>query len=393
MSPPNDPEFIPFCRPTIEEEEIASVVQSLRSGWLTTGPKVLEFERMWREACGVPHAVALNSATAGLHVALAAMDVGPGDEVVTTSLTWPATSNVVELLGATTVFADVDPATLLLDPADVRRRMTPRTKAVIPVHFAGQPVDLDAFAEVVRGTKAVILEDAAHAAGTEYRGVRIGAGANTAVFSFHPIKNITTGEGGIVTTRDDALAERMKLLRFHGVSKDAWSRYGRTGSPRYEVLEPGWKYNMLDLQAALGIEQTKKLDRFNAARTERALRYHELLADVPEVRPLAAAAWPHRHAWHLYVVRLDLARLTIDRDAFVGELAREGIGAGLHFTPVHRHRHYREKYAFREGHLPATEQVGEEILSLPLYPLLRPADQERVAAAVKRIVARNRRRV
>jgi UDP-4-amino-4-deoxy-L-arabinose-oxoglutarate aminotransferase len=207
------------------------------------------------------------------------------------------------------------------------------------------------------------------------------------VYSFHPIKNITTGEGGIVTTRDEKLADRMRTLRFHGVSKDAWSRYGRSASPRYEVIEPGWKYNMLDLQAALGIEQMKKLERFNGQRAELAARYGEALADVAEVRPLDAVPYDHVHAWHLFIVRLDLARLSIGRDEFMGELGKAGVGVGLHFTPVHLHRFYAEKYGFRAGDLPASEAAGESIFSLPLYPLLTPAMQDRVVAAVKQVVA------
>ncbi len=385
-----EPEFLPFCRPTLEDEEIASVVESLRSGWITTGPKVLKFEAAFRERLGAPHAIALNSATAGLHCVLAALDLGPGDEVITTPLTWPSTVNMVELLGARPVFADVLPGTLLLDPADTARRVTDRTKVVIPVHYAGVPADLDAFEAALAGRGVAIVEDAAHAVGTAYKGVETGAGKHTAVFSFHPIKNITTGEGGMVTTRDDALAERVRVLRFHGVSKDAWSRYGRSASPRYEVIEPGWKYNMLDLQAALGIEQMRKLDRFNALRAGLAARYDAAFADVAEVRPLARPAYAHTHAWHLYIVQLDLARLSIARDEFMGELGRLGVGAGLHFTPVHLHRWYREKYGFREGDLPVAEVAGEAIVSLPLYPLLTHAQQDRVIEAVKQTAAAHR---
>jgi UDP-4-amino-4-deoxy-L-arabinose-oxoglutarate aminotransferase len=382
-------EFIPFCRPTIEDAEIASVVESLKSGWITTGPKVQAFEQAFRDRLGVPHAVALNSATAGLHVLLAAMGIGPGDEVITTSMTWPSTVNDVELLGARTVFADVVPGTLQLDPADVARRVTPRTRAVVPVHFAGAPADLDALADAAGGVP--VIDDAAHALGTRYKGVEIGAGANTAVFSFHPIKNVTTGEGGVVTTRDGDLAARMKLLRFHGVNKDSASRYAKTASPRYEVVQPGWKYNMLDLQAAIGVEQMKKLDRFNARRTQLALRYAQAFADLAEVRPLELPSYDHVHAWHLYIVRVDLERLAIDRDAFMAELGNRGIGVGLHFTPVHLHRYYREKHGFAPGDLPATEDAGERILSLPLYPLLTEAQQDRVIDAVRSVAHGHRR--
>jgi UDP-4-amino-4-deoxy-L-arabinose-oxoglutarate aminotransferase len=381
-----DPEFIPFCRPTLEEEEIASVVESLRSGWITTGPKVLGFEAQFRERLKVPHAVSVNSATGGLHIALAALDIGPGDEVITTSITWPSTVNVIELLGAKPVFADVLPGTLLLDPADVARKITPRTRALVPVHYAGAPADIDALEAVIHGRDITLIEDAAHALGTQYKGVEIGAGRNMAVFSFHPIKNITTGEGGMITTRDEKLADRMRRLRFHGVSKDAWSRYSRNSSPRYEVVEPGWKYNMLDIQAALGIEQMKKLDRFNRARTELAQRYGKLLADVPEVTPLALPGYAHLHAWHLYIVQVDLRVLEKGRDEFMAEMGRAGIGVGLHFTPVHLHKFYAEKYGFKLGDLPVSEAAGEAIVSLPLYPRLTAEQQDRVVAAVRTAV-------
>ncbi len=386
----SEPDFIPFCRPTIEEEEIASVVESLKSGWITTGPKVQAFEKIFRDRLNVPHALAANSGTAALHVLLAAMNVGPGDEVISTSLTWPSTFNDVELLGAKSVFADVLPGTLLMDPADVKRRVTKRTKAVIPVHYAGAPADLDAVAAAAPGVP--IVEDAAHAVGTAYKGVEIGAAKHAAVFSFHPIKNVTTGEGGIVTTRSDELAAQMKILRFHGVNKDSQSRYAKAASPRYEVLRPGYKYNMLDLQAALGIEQMKKLDRFNRTRTELAMRYHAAFADVPEVRVPESPKYAHVHAWHLYVVQVEIDGLTIDRDAFMAKMGELGVGVGLHFTATHLHKYYREKYGMKAGDLPVTEAACERIVSLPIYPRLTHAEQDRVVAAVKKVVRDNRRK-
>ena len=384
-----DSDFIPFCRPTIEAEEIATVVESLKSGWITTGPKVQAFEKVFRDRLGVPHALALNSGTAGLHVLLAAMGIGPGDEVITVSMTWPSTCNDTELLGAKSVFVDVLPGTLLMDPADLKRKLTGKTKAIIPVHYAGAPADLDAIAAAAPGVP--VIDDAAHAVGTFYKGVEVGAGRNPAIFSFHPIKNITTGEGGIVTTRDDKLAERMRLLRFHGVNKDSAARYSRTASPRYEVIEPGFKYNMLDLQAAIGIEQMKKLERFNGARAEQAARYSEAFASVPEVRTPGVPPYAHVHAWHLYIIQVDIDALSIGRDEFMAELGKLGIGTGLHFTPAHLHRYYREKYGIRPGALPVTEAAGERILSLPLYPRLTRAEQDRAIDAVKKVVHGNRR--
>ncbi|MGH3781658.1 MAG: DegT/DnrJ/EryC1/StrS family aminotransferase [Pseudonocardiaceae bacterium] len=387
----SDHGFVPLSQPTIGDEEINSVVDCLRSGWLTSGPKVLAFEAAFRARLGVGHAVAVNSATAGLHLTLAAMGVGPGDEVITTSLTWPSTVNVIELLGARPVFADVVPDALLIDVEDVARRITDRTRAVVPVHYAGAPVDLDALTSVIEGRPIAVLHDAAHALGTVYKGREIGHQSlverDVTVFSFHPIKNITTGEGGMVITQDDRLAERLRLLRFHGVTKDAWGRREGRGSPHYEVIEPGWKYNMLDLQAALGIEQLAKLDRFNRDRAELTARYAELLAEISEVQPLGRPPYQHDHAWHLYVVQLDLGRLPIDRDRFMRELAKEGVGTGLHFSPVHLHRYYAEKYGYRVGDLPVTEEAGERILSLPLYPAMTYAQQDHVVSAVKRIIS------
>ncbi|MEZ6187831.1 MAG: aminotransferase class I/II-fold pyridoxal phosphate-dependent enzyme [Planctomycetota bacterium] len=382
---------IPFSRPTIDQPEIDEVVDSLRSGWITSGPKVERFEALFRERLGVAHAIAVNSATAGLHLAVACLDLEPGDEVIVPSLTWASTANVVELCGGRTVFADVDPGTLCLDPADVARRITPRTRALIPVHFAGQPADLNALRDLAREHGLTLIEDAAHALGTSYRGTEVGASGDLTVYSFHPIKNITTGEGGMIVLEDEALAERLRLLRFHGVSKNAWKRYSGGGRPRYEVVEPGYKYNMLDLQAALGIQQLKRLEAFNARRTELAERYTRALADQPGLTPLAPVGYPAQHAWHLYVVRLDLEATTLDRDGFMQALQDEGVGTGLHFPPLHTQSFFRETYGYAPGDLPHAEQAGEEILSLPLYPLLTDSDQDRVLETIARVLAAHRR--
>ncbi|MCA8923658.1 MAG: aminotransferase class I/II-fold pyridoxal phosphate-dependent enzyme [Planctomycetes bacterium] len=381
---------IPFSRPTIDELEIDEVVDSLRSGWITSGPKVERFEAMFRERLGVEHAVAVNSATAGLHLAIACLDLQPGDEVIVPTLTWASTANVVELCGGRTVFADVDPGTLCLDPEDARRRITPRTRAIVPVHYAGQPADLDPLRAMAQEHGLALIEDAAHALGTFYRGEEVGASGGVTVYSFHPIKNITTGEGGMIVLDDEALAERLRLLRFHGVSKNAWKRYSGGGRPRYEVVEPGYKYNMLDLQAALGIQQLKKLEAFNARRAELAERYGRLLAEVPEITPLARVDYPAVHCWHLYIVRLDLSAVTLDRDDFMQALGEEQVGTGLHFPPLHTQSFFREKYGYREGSLPHAEQAGEEIFSLPLYPLLTDEDQDDVVSAIKKVVAAHR---
>jgi len=383
--------FLPFSRPTIEDDEVAEVVDSLRTGWITTGPKVARFEELFRQRLGMAHAIAVNSATAGLHLAVAALDLRPGDEVIVPPITWAATANVVELCGGRTTFADVDPDTLCLDPEDAARRITARTRAVIPVHYAGQPADLAPLRRLAETHGLALIEDAAHALGTAYRGAEIGASGNPVVFSFHPIKNITTGEGGMILCRDEALADRLRRLRFHGVSKDAWKRYHRGGVPQYDVIEPGYKYNMLDLQAAIGLRQMPKLERFNARRRQLAERYTRLLADLPEIAPLGIVRYPAVHAWHLYVVRLDLSALDIDRNEFMLALQEENIGTGLHFPALHLSQYYRGKYGHTPGQLPHAESAGERILSLPLYPLLSEDDQDDVVEALKRVVAAHRR--
>ncbi|HXA37969.1 MAG TPA: aminotransferase class I/II-fold pyridoxal phosphate-dependent enzyme [Phenylobacterium sp.] len=388
-SPPRREEFLPFSRPMIEDDEIAEVTACLRSGWLASGPRVAQFEQMFRERLAAPHAIAVSSATAGLHLALHALGVGRGDEVIVPSLTWVSTANVVELLGARAVLADVDPDTLQLDPAEVRRRLSPRTKAVIPVHFAGAPVDLEGVRQAVRGRPVAIVEDAAHALGAAFAGHEIGSDSAVAVFSFHPTKNITTGEGGMVICADDALAARIRLLRFHGVAKDAWTRHGRGAAPSYEVVEPGYKYNMMDIQAALGLRQLPKLDRFNAERRRLAGRYDELLAGVAQVAAIGRPTYPCEHAWHLYVVRLDLAALRVDRDEVIAALARENIGVGLHFAALHQQAHYRRRRGDGPP-LPNATAAAAEILSLPLYPGLADQDQRDVVQALIRVLDANR---
>lgn len=383
--------FLPFSRPTIGEDEINEVVDSLRSGWLATGPKVIRLEEAFMELTGAKTAIAVNSATSGLHLVLKTLDLGPGDEVITTPITWPSTVNNIEICGARPVFADVDRDTLQIDPYDVERSITPRTKAVIPVHFAGAPCDMDALYGICKRRGLYLIEDAAHAVGTRYKGRIIGSGSDAAVFSFHVIKNMTTGEGGMIVCNDEERAARMRRLRFHGISRDAWKRYSKGGSPQYEVEEPGFKYNMMDLQAAIGIHQLKKLDEFNDKRAVLASNYKKLLSDVPQIRPLGTVPYKHEHAWHLFVVRLEIEALTIDRDSFIQALQEENIGTGLHFPAVHLQKYYRERYDFRKGAFPNAEWNSERLFSLPLYPLLEEKDQADVVSAMKLIIKRYER--
>lgn len=385
-SPSVRTEFLPFSRPTIESEEIAEVVDSLTSGWITTGPKVARFEGLFRDYLGVSEAIAVSSATAAWHLVVTALGIGPGDEVIVPALTWPSVANIVELAGARAVFADIHPDTLQVDAKEVGRRITARTKAIVPVHFAGAPCDLDAIQAEIGARPIYIIEDAAHALGAAYRGRKVGSEGRIALFSFHAIKNVTTGEGGLIACNDAALAARLRLLRFHGITRDTWSRANGTGTADFEILEPGFKYNMMDLQAALGLHQLPKLERFNARRAELAARYDYQLASLPWVHPLAAVPYPCLHAHHLYIVRLNLAKIGQSRDAFAHALAIQNIGTGLHFPTIHLKKYYRERYGYTDLHCPNAVAMGKSILSLPLYPRMTASDIDDVVNAMTRAV-------
>lgn len=385
-------EMLPFSRPDIGDEELREVEECLRSGWITTGPRTKRFEEEFAAKVGSRHALAVTSGTAGEHLALLALRIGPGDEVITTPLTWASTVNIVALCGAKPVFADIDVRTRNIDPAQVRAKIGPRTRAVIPVHFAGLPCDLDAIAEIAAAHGAVVIEDAAHAVGSEHRGRPIGSVSPLTVFSFHPIKNMTTGEGGMITTDRDDLAERIRLLRFHGVNRDSWQRQGKGGGAAYDVLEPGFKYNMTDLQSALGLGQLHRLDAFNARRAEIAQRYLDGLRDVEEIElPAPGASYPTLHSWHLFTVLVRTDRLKVDRFGFMDALRGENVGTGLHFLAVHLSPYYRERMGFRPGDFPAAETVSDRILSLPLFPRMTDGDADDVIHAVKKVARLHRR--
>ena len=380
---------IPFSRPSIGEEEIADVVDCLRSGWITSGPRTARFEKEFAARHGAAQALAVTSATAGLHLAMLALELQPGDEVITTPLTWPATVNAIVLAGGTPVLVDIEPETLNLDPGLVARAVTRRTRAVLPVHYAGQPCDLDAIAAAAPGAR--LIEDAAHAVGATYRGRPIGGIGDAAIFSFHPIKNITTGEGGMVTTNDAELAKRISLLRFHGVERDAWKAYGGAQLPLYDVVLPGLKYNLTDIQSAIGLQQLRKLDAFNAERARLAARYDAALTEVPALRPLGRVAYPCTHVHHLYVVRIDPARLTIDRNAFMAEVITAGVGLGLHFTAVHELTYYRQRLGDLRAALPVATDASARLFSLPLFPGLSESEQDRVVEVLADVAGRHRR--
>jgi dTDP-4-amino-4,6-dideoxygalactose transaminase len=384
-------EFLPFSIPTIEDDEINEVVDSLKSGWITTGPKVKRFEEAFKSYVGAPYAVPLSSATAGLHLAVLSLGLTPTDEVITTPMTFAATVSMIVRGGAKPVLADIDPDTLNIDTEMIRGKITERTRAIVPVHFAGQPCDMDAIRTLADEFDLRVIEDAAHAVGSEYKGQRIGSLDTLSVFSFHPIKNITTGEGGMVCTRDEALAEEISLMKFHGMSREAWKRYESSGTPNYDIMLPGFKYNMMDIQAALGIHQLRKLDAFIARRTEIARFYNAAFVDVEEVRTPVLVPYEHRHAWHLYTPLILVEKLAIDRDRFMEELKMENIGTGLHFKAVHHHPYFRQTLNIAPGELANADYASDRIMSLPLFPRMSTDDARDVVAAVKNVIVRNRR--
>lgn len=386
-------EFLVFGKPRIEEEDIAEVVATLRSGWIGMGPRTIQFERDFAAYTGAKHAIAVNSCTAALHLGLIAAGVGRGDEVITTPLTFAATANVIEHVGARPVFADIDRHTQNLDPARVAAKITPRTKAIIPVHMLGRPAEMDALLRLAAQHELKIIEDAAHAVETVYRGRHVGTIGHFAAFSFYANKNVTTGEGGMLTTDDDAAAEHIRRLRLHGISKDAWKRYSSEGFTPYELVEPGFKYNMLDLTAALGLGQLRRVEENWQIRARLVALYNEGLAEVPglTIPALAPLGPDDRHAWHLYPILLDLEGLTLGREAFIDALQARNIGSGIHYTALHLQGYYREQYGYSRGDLPEAEWVSDRTVSLPLSPAMTPEDVDDVIVAVTDILTTHRR--
>ena len=388
----NKPPFLPFALPEIGEEEIQEVVETLKSGWLTTGPRVAQFEARFAEYVKAPHALAVNSGTAGLHLALAALGLQPGDEVVTTPLTFCATVNVILQCGARPVLADIGDD-LNMDAAAVKAAITPATRAILPVHIGGLPCDMDAIWALAARRNLHVVEDAAHAAGSWYRGVPIGGSRSDAVaFSFYATKNLTTGEGGMVTTSSRQLDERMRILCLHGIDKDAWNRYAEAGSWFYEVVDCGYKYNMSDIMAAIGIHQLRKLDAMNARRAGIAARYNQAFSKMDELETPATRADAF-HSWHLYGLRLNLDRLRIDRAAFIAELKKRGIGCSVHFIPIVLHPYYRQTLKLEDTACPRAVGEYRRMLSLPIYSRMTDQEVERVIAAVEAVVRDSRRPV
>lgn len=383
-------EFLPFALPLLGEEEKQEVLKVLESGWITTGPRTVEFEKNIAAYVGASHAVALSSCTAALHVSLAALGVGEGDEVITSTLTFCSTANVILHLRARPIFVDVERETLTMDPTLLGAKLTPRTKVIMPVHYGGHPCNMGEIGAIANTNGIHVVEDAAHALGASYAGKKIGTLSEFSCFSFYAIKNITTAEGGAVTLEDDDLADKIRLYSLHGMSRDAWKRYTSTGSWYYEVLYPGFKYNMTDIQAALGLCQLKKLEIFIRRRQELARLYDEGFSGLEELRPLSVRS-EVVHARHLYPILLNLEALSIDRARFIEELRAENIGTTVNFVPVHMHPYYRDTFGHKSGDFPVAEDAYSRLISLPLYPRMTDEDALNVIEAVKKVISHYRK--
>ncbi|AFI30413.1 pyridoxal phosphate-dependent aminotransferase [Bacillus sp. A053] len=378
--------FLPYSLPLIGKEEIQEVTETLESGWLSKGPKVQQFEKEFAAFVGAKHAVAVNSCTAALFLALKAKGIGPGDEVITSPLTFSSTANTIIHTGATPVFADIDENTLNIDPVKLEAAVTPRTKAVVPVHFGGQSCDMDAILAIAQKHGLFVLEDAAHAVYTTYKHRMIGSIGDATAFSFYATKNLATGEGGMLTTDDEELADKIRVLSLHGMSKAAWNRYSSNGSWYYEVESPGYKMNMFDLQAALGLHQLKRLDDMQKRREEIAGRYQTAFQQIPGL----ITPFVHddgRHAWHLYVLQVDEKKAGVTRSEMITALKDEyNIGTSVHFIPVHIHPYYQKQFGFKESDFPNAMNYYKRTLSLPLYPSMSDDDVHDVIEAVRDIV-------
>lgn len=377
--------LLPYNLPLIEEDDILAVVDSLKSNWVTKGPKTVEFEKRFAQYVGAKHAVAVNSCTGGMHTILVAAGIGEGDEVITTPMTFTSTVNVIIHCGATPVFADINPRTMNIDYTKIEEKITPRTKAIIPVHIAGLPCEMDEIMAIARRHNIFVLEDAAHAVYTQYKGKMIGSIGDATAFSFYATKNLMTGEGGMVTTDDDELADKIRKYSLHGMSRNAWNRYTAKGSWYYEIEFPGYKYNMTDIQAALGMTQLAKLGFMQTIRELIAQRYNEAFGKLAELE-LPANLDYAVHAWHLYAIKLNLDKIQVDRAEFIELLKEENISTSVHFIPIHLQPYYRDTYGYKRGDFPQAEAVYDRIISLPLYPKMSETDVQDVIEAVERVV-------
>jgi len=377
--------FLPFHQPWLGKEEEKEVIDTLRSGWLTTGPKTKKFEEEFAQYVKAKNAIGLNSCTAGLHLALVASDIKEGDEVITSPITFPATANVIVHQKATPVFVDVELETLNIDADKIEEKITKKTKAIMPVHFAGHPCEMDKILKIAKKYRLVVIEDAAHCIEGEYKGRKIGNIGDFTCFSFYATKNITTGEGGMLTTNNDKLANKIRILSLHGISKDAWERYGDKGYHHWETLYSGYKYNMFDIQAAIGIHQLRKIENFLRIRERYVQIYNEAFKDIPEIIPLKARLWV-KHSHYLYVVLIRTEKLRKNRNEIINLIQKENIGIGIHFRTLHLHPFYKEKFGFKGGMLPKAEYASDRVISLPLYPKMRKADLFNVIKVVKKVI-------
>jgi len=379
--------FLPFSKPCISEADIAAVADVLRSGWITTGPKCAQLESDFKAYSGCLDAVTMTSETSVMVTLFRALGIGPGDEVISPSMTWVSLPNTALLFGAKVVFVDVDKDTLMVSAKAVEEKITPRTKLIVPVHFAGAVLNLGELREVAARHNVMLIEDAAHAMGAEWNGEKIGSKGNC-MFSLHPIKNITTGEGGIFATDNIELGNRVRSLKFHGLGVDAYDRQTHGRAPQAQVVEPGYKFNLPDMQAVLGLGQLARLDAMNEKRRQIAMRYREKIGSIDELIPLADPPYAFKHSWHLFVVRVDVDKAGISRDEFMAELKKRNIGTGLHFRCTHLQKYYRETLGFQPGSLPNTEWNSDRICSLPLFPDMTEKDQDDVIEAIKDILAK-----
>ncbi len=375
-------DFLPLSRPSIGEKEIEAVVSCLKSGWITTGPLCKEFEEKFCKLTGASHTLSVSSGTAGMHLLLLGLGIKRGDEIITPSMTFASTLNMITLCGAKPVFVDIHYDTLNINADLIEGKITKRTRGIIPVHFAGAPVDMDKILGIAKEHDLFVIEDAAHGLGTYYKGVPIGGFGQSAIFSFHPIKNITTGEGGMITHHDDRLENQLRLLRFHGIERDAWKRYGRGGNPEYDVKTAGFKYNLTDIQAALGLAQLSRLDEFNSRRKQLADLYRRGLDGVEGLGLPGVPAYSHTHAWHLFIIKI----ISMDRERFLQKLSEYQIGYGIHFPAGHRLSYIRERYKIKEGELKETERASTQLVSLPLFPDMKEVDVSYVCEAVREIL-------
>ncbi|MCF6150267.1 MAG: DegT/DnrJ/EryC1/StrS aminotransferase family protein [Candidatus Kuenenia sp.] len=381
-------DFLVFGRPAIGQEEINEVIDSFKNKWIGTGPKVAKFEDMFREYIGSKYAVALNSCTAGLHLSLVVNEIGPGDEVITTPMTFCATANVVVHVGAIPIFVDIDKESMNIDVSKIEEKITKKTRAIIPVHFAGRPCEMDKIMEIAKKHNLLVIEDAAHATESEYKGQKIGNIGDMTCFSFYVTKNVITGEGGMVTVNNKELADKLKIYALHGMDKDAWKRYSDQGFKHYKVIFPGYKYNMMDIQAAIGIQQLKKIKGFSKRREEIWQRYNEAFKDLPINIPKDPDP-DTQHAYHLYTILIDKQKAKVDRDTFQDLLNKENIGTGVHFISLHLHEYYRKRFGYQPNDFPNAAYISERTISLPFSADLSDQDVDDVILAVKKILNAN----